>query len=290
VDALNQRQLEFLPGESRVYNISTKGRKNKVEQLAKGLLAPQKLELKVGAEVMFVANDFSAGYVNGTRGRVVDFSDEELPLVELYGSNNLIEVEPHNWNLEEDGRKVAEATQLPLRLAWAITIHKSQGMSLDAAEIDLAKTFTPGMGYVALSRVRSLDGIYLRGINNMALQLHEEIFEFDNTLRHASADLALQVTDYIEEKPAKEIEQNEEDFDEQLFSALKNWRLKRAATDSMPAYIIAHDTCLKSIATHRPQTNQQLLGIHGFGPAKLEKYGPEILEITNNAANQGVKI
>lgn len=80
-------------------------------------------------------------------------------------------------------------TQLPLRLGWAITIHKSQGMSLDAAVIDLRKCFTPGMGYVALSRVRSLDGVYLTGINNMALQVQPEIAVFDKSLREASTRL-----------------------------------------------------------------------------------------------------
>lgn len=91
--------------------------------------------------------------------------------------------------LVEDGRERAEVVQLPLRLGWAITIHKSQGMSMDAAVIDLRKSFTPGMGYVALSRVRNLDGIYLTGINKMALQLHPEIVTIDRELREASAVL-----------------------------------------------------------------------------------------------------
>src|SRR6202042_2636847 len=98
-------------------------------------------------------------------------------------------VEPHSWSLSEDGRVRAEVSQLPLRLAWAITIHKSQGMSLDAAQIDLSRAFTPGMGYVALSRVRSLDGLYLQGLNNMALVMHPLIHDFDAYLRQSSAEL-----------------------------------------------------------------------------------------------------
>jgi len=66
-----------------------------------------------------------------------------------------------------------------LRLAWAITVHKSQGMSLDAAEVDLSRSFEPGMGYVALSRVRSLAGLSLLGINEMALKVHDEVLDFD---------------------------------------------------------------------------------------------------------------
>lgn len=78
---------------------------------------------------------------------------------------------------------VAEVSQTPLRLAWAVTIHKSQGMSLDAAEIDLSKAFVPGMGYVALSRVRSLDGLFLGGLGPQALLLDRDIYEFDKALK-----------------------------------------------------------------------------------------------------------
>ena len=120
-----------------------------MEQLAKSLLAPEVLELKIGAEVMFVANNFAEGFVNGSRGQVIDF-ENGVPVVQLLNGRK-IKVEPHSWSLSEDGKMRAEISQLPLRLAWAITIHKSQGMSLDAAEIDLSRAFTPGMGYVALS-------------------------------------------------------------------------------------------------------------------------------------------
>ena len=98
---------------------------------------------------MFVANDFAAGYVNGSRGVVVGFNGG-YPVVELR-SGKEIAVAMHTWSLSEDGKIRAEVTRLPLRLAWAITVHKSQGMSLDAAEIDLSRAFTPGMGYVALT-------------------------------------------------------------------------------------------------------------------------------------------
>jgi len=84
------------------------------------------------------------------------------------------------WEFEMVGDEV---WQTPLRLAWAVTIHKSQGMSLDAAEIDLTKAFVPGMGYVALSRVRSLDGLYLVGLGPQALQMDRDIYEFDKALK-----------------------------------------------------------------------------------------------------------
>jgi ATP-dependent DNA helicase PIF1 len=186
-DEVNQRHLAVLTGKSRTYGTVTRGQSSDVGQLAQGVLAPETLELKADAEVMFVVNNPGAGYANGTRGRVVGFR-RDLPRVRLT-TGKTITVEPHRWVLTEDGRERAQIMQLPLRLGWAITIHKSQGMSLDAAVIDLRQCFTPGMGYVGLSRVRSLDGVYLTGINRMALQMHPDIVAVDQALREASARL-----------------------------------------------------------------------------------------------------
>jgi ATP-dependent DNA helicase PIF1 len=201
VESINQRHLIALTTTSRTFVAQTKGSKARIEQLAKSVLAPEQLELKVGAEVMFVANNFPAGFVNGSRGVIVGY-DGDTPIVQLL-SGRSIHVERHSWSLNEDGRVRAEIAQFPLRLAWAITIHKSQGMSLDAAEIDLSRAFTPGMGYVALSRVRSLDGLYLQGINRVALQMHPLIHAFDAQLRTASALTADTVDDIGEEQAAE---------------------------------------------------------------------------------------
>lgn len=185
-DEENQRQLALLTGECKKYVMAKEGSTFKVAQLMQGVLAPATLALKTGTEVMFVVNNPPAGYANGTRGQVVDFR-RNLPVVRLM-TGRVIVVEPYSWLLMEGtGRQSVEVVQLPLRLGWAITVHKSQGMSLDAAVIDLRKSFMPGMGYVALSRVRSLGGIYLTGINQMALQVHPEIVTLDQELRDASA-------------------------------------------------------------------------------------------------------
>ena len=183
VDTLNNNKLNQLDGQMHTFKMTGKGQDWQIDKLKKNLLCPEKLQLKVDAEVMFVANDFDAGFVNGTRGRVIAF-ERGNPIVETTDGLR-IQVEEHTWRqFNETGEYVvAEVSQTPLRLAWAVTIHKSQGMSLDAAEIDLSKAFVPGMGYVALSRVRSLDGLFLGGLGPQALLLDRDIYEFDKALK-----------------------------------------------------------------------------------------------------------
>jgi hypothetical protein len=89
--------------------------------------------------------------------------------------------------MRDGEKKIASLTQLPLRLAWAITIHKSQGMTLDGAHIDLGRAFVPGMGYVALSRVKNLKSLTLGGLNRTALMMHEDAHMLDEGLRRQSA-------------------------------------------------------------------------------------------------------
>ncbi|HVA10567.1 MAG TPA: AAA family ATPase [Candidatus Dormibacteraeota bacterium] len=281
VDAINERHLLALGGTTKSYTMQGKGSKAKLEQLSKGLLVPETLLLKIGAEVMFVANNFSEGFVNGSRGQVIGFQGG-LPLVELVSGRRL-RVEPHSWSLTEDGRLRAEISQLPLRLAWAITIHKSQGMSLDAAEIDLSRAFTPGMGYVALSRVRSLSGLYVKGLNAMAFMLNPQIHELDSRLRQASVQLAAQTTDIADEDPENDKSSiSGMAVDQALLSKLKSWRLARSRLDKLPPYIIAHNTTLEAIATAtQPLSEQQLLAIPGFSVRKVEKYGSEVLAIVS---------
>ncbi len=184
VDNLNFQELEKIKGYPKIYQVQSTGTKKLVEGLKKSCLAMEELQLKKNAVVMFIKNNFDGGYVNGTLGVVIGF-DGHLPIVKTYGGKNII-VGRESWHIEEDGIIKAKIIQIPLRLAWAITIHKSQGMSLDAAEIDLSRSFVAGMGYVALSRVRSLKGLYLKGINNMALQINEDILGFDQELQEKS--------------------------------------------------------------------------------------------------------
>jgi ATP-dependent DNA helicase PIF1 len=276
VDTINKKHLLALETESRTYVMETKGAQAKVEQLAKTLLAPPELELRIGAEVMFVANNFAEGFVNGSRGTVIDFQ-YGLPVVRLLAGREL-RVDLHTWSLTEDGNVRAEISQLPLRLAWAITIHKSQGMSLDAAIVDLSRAFAPGMGYVALSRVRSLDGLYLAGINQAALVLHPLITDFDVQLSQYSRLLADKTEDYV---VVEEIEKvaTTPPVDEALFERLRNWRLQRAQQDKVQPYMVAHNATLDALAAFKPTSRQQLHGIVGLGPRKIERYGEEMIEL-----------
>lgn len=187
VDAINQEMLDGIQERPREFYMSAEGNETLVDISKKGCLAPEELALKEGAVVMFVKNNFQKGYVNGTLGEIVGFSGSGYPLVKTL-SGEKIEATPESWKIEENGELLADITQVPLRLAWAITVHKSQGMSLDAAELDLRHCFVPGMGYVALSRVRTLDGIKLTGFNDMALKVSDEILALDDVLRRQSLE------------------------------------------------------------------------------------------------------
>lgn len=199
VDRINNEELENLDGRKRSFRMESRGFAQLVDGLKKNCLAPETLELKIGAEVMFIRNASDGSYVNGTRGVVEGFEEDSgWPVVKTFDNERIVAA-PEEWQYEDNGDVRASITQVPLRLAWAITIHKSQGMTLDAAEIDLGKAFEPGMGYVALSRVRSLSGLKLMNLNDIALQVHPEILSHDNALQRQSQADANHLAAFSEE-------------------------------------------------------------------------------------------
>ena len=186
VDEVNNTQLKKLSGSPHTFTMKEYGTKSFVEQLKKSCLSPERLLLKTGAKVMFTKNSPEGRFVNGTTGEVIGFeSAEGYPRVKLR-SGRVLTVEPAEWAVETEGKALARIGQIPLRLAWAITVHKSQGMSLDSAFIDLTQAFEYGQGYVALSRVRTLAGLQLAGWNEQALRVHPDARQKDTEFREAS--------------------------------------------------------------------------------------------------------
>jgi ATP-dependent exoDNAse (exonuclease V) alpha subunit len=186
VDRVNSQELSGLSGKAEFFYMFSRGQRNFVDNLKKGCLSPETLELKKDACVMFTKNNIKEGFVNGTIGKVIGFNEENnYPIIQI-ASGEQIEVSPMEWTVEEHGSIKARISQVPLRLAWAITIHKSQGMSLEGAVIDLQKTFEFGQGYVALSRVRRLAGLYLLGYNQKAFLTHPQMQAQDQIFRGQS--------------------------------------------------------------------------------------------------------
>jgi hypothetical protein len=207
VDAVNQQMLEALPGTSRSYSMKTQGKTHLVQNLQKGCLSPDNLQLKIGAVVMFTKNNPKEGFANGTLGTVVAFdSTTHYPVVKTRSGDRII-VEPMDWTLEDGGKIQARLTQFPLRLAWAITVHKSQGMSLDEAIIDLSQVFEYGQGYVALSRVKRLSGLHLLGWNDQTFLVHPQILAQDIVFQEGS-EAASATFNEIDRKELDQLQHN----------------------------------------------------------------------------------
>lgn len=202
VDSMNNAKLKELEAEEVIYEQTTTGSEGYVENLQRSVLAPAALHLKKGALVMAVKNSPERKYVNGSLGVVIDFEPHtDYPIIE-FKNGKVVSMVPDTWELRDGDKKRASITQIPLRLAWAITVHKSQGMTLDAARIDLRKAFVEGMGYVALSRVKNLNNLYLTGINQMALRVSEDAQAIDEILRTKAANDAKRFA-HLEKKAEK---------------------------------------------------------------------------------------
>lgn len=167
-DAINRQKLESLPSQEYVFECNVEGKFPE-----HSYPADENLKLKVGAQVMFIKNDtgMDREYYNGMLGTVVAIDPEEGVAVQPMDRAEIINVHPVEWEnvsytVDEETKNVVSRregvfSQLPLRTAWAVTIHKSQGLTFDRAIIDVEKSFAHGQAYVALSRCRTLDGIVL---------------------------------------------------------------------------------------------------------------------------------
>src|SRR3989338_3178374 len=188
VNRLNEAELAKLPHPPRTFHMTSRGALPLVEQLKRGCLSPEMLTLKKGARVMFTKNNFEAGFVNGTTGEVAGFrKDDGMPVIDT--RNGMRTADPMEWTIADGAKVLARIEQVPLRLAWAMTVHKSQGMSMDAAFMDLSTAFEYGQGYVALSRVRTFAGLHLGGLNDKALEVHPDVLSHDAAFRILSEQL-----------------------------------------------------------------------------------------------------
>uniref|UniRef100_A0A8C7GQF4 ATP-dependent DNA helicase PIF1 n=1 Tax=Oncorhynchus kisutch TaxID=8019 RepID=A0A8C7GQF4_ONCKI len=196
VELTNDNKLQQLPGSVRVFEavdsdpalVKTIDSQSPVSRL---------LQLKVGAQVMLTKNlDVQRGLVNGARGVVVDFQPGKLGLPRVRFMCGTTEaLKPERWMFKAGGGLYLSRQQLPLKLAWAISIHKSQGMTLDCVEISLARVFERGQAYVALSRAKSLEGLRVMDFDPHVVRADPDVLHFYSKLRKER--LLLQVSFWL---------------------------------------------------------------------------------------------
>jgi hypothetical protein len=195
-DAINIEQLAALAGESCTYEGIVSG-----DFGGSRLPTDEQLVLKKGARVMFLANDKRHRWVNGTIGTVMRCTDSDVDV--RIDDGEVVEVEPYMWDVIKstynkraktiNHETVASFTQFPLRLAWAVTIHKSQGLTFDRVVLDLGRgAFAHGQTYVALSRCRSFEGITLaRPVKTSDVRMDWAVVRFLTSFQYAKSDAAL---------------------------------------------------------------------------------------------------
>lgn len=289
VNRINEEELEKIDAPVKIFSAFTKGSKRNIEKLFQSSLVTEELGLKKEAAVIFIKNNFEKGYINGTLGKVVGFTKTTgQPIVEIFSGRKII-AETEEWLMEDDKGKIkAFVEQIPLRLAWALTVHKSQGMTLDAAEINLSKTFEAGQGYVALSRIRSIEGLRLMGLNDMALQVEKLVLEIDQEMKKLSRLNVLKWQSFSEKEGRKmfdefiikaqgttnqrQIEKNRKEIDEEEKEKRKFFsesnaverrkpgkRIVKGETIEITKRLLANRKNLTEIATERGLAQETVL-------------------------------
>lgn len=285
------------------------------------------LTLKKGAQVMFIKNDPERRFINGTLGEVRSI-DKNCIAVRLAESGKTIEVEPMEWQniryqfddetKEISSKQIGRFKQYPLKAAWAITVHKSQGLTFDKAIIDVHAAFSPGQAYVALSRCRTLEGLVLSSPVSASVFMKDKAVDaYMNYIYCPVQELAFSSCyEYFEyeKKPESEVVGSEEKVnakkvnaerinteksdaekpavpakipDTALARELRSWRYERANEIDKPAFVVFSNAALAGIAHLRPTTLTELLKVPGVGPAKVNAYGEEIIGIVRSHLDDG---
>lgn len=259
VDAINEQKLAELDEKEFHFAQTTTGAKNYVETLQKSVLAPELLRLKKGALVMAVKNAQNRYYVNGSIGEVIDFEKfTDYPIVQ-FQNGRVVTMVPDAWELRDGDKKRASIMQIPLRLAYAITVHKSQGMTIDAARIDLRKAFSEGMGYVALSRVRSLDKLYLIGINRTALIVSSEAQRIDTYLKKESLKAEKRFIHLVEVSKKREADEIVEEKQKKTTWAEKLEKMRQQYPNAYRPWKLTDDVKLQEAIFENGKIDNKLI-------------------------------
>lgn len=175
-----------LEGEEKVFKMKYIEPPNKKveEELIKqkkNLLVDEDIRLKIGSQVMCTINlDQENGIINGSQGKVIGFNSHHEPIVQFFYKNTIRSISQHKWL--NDTYETNGIIQIPLILSWAITIHKSQGITLEYANINIGSNiFECGQSYVALSRVKSLEGLYIQGLDFTKIKSNPKVIRFYNS-------------------------------------------------------------------------------------------------------------
>lgn len=177
---INDSKLKDLNGEEKIF--SSQDSDNATKLLDMQTVAPSKLILKIGAQVMLLKNvNVNAGLVNGARGVVTRF-EEGFPVVRFKNKKEFT-ARMERWYVKNSNGTLLCRKQIPLNLAWAFSIHKSQGLTLDCVEMSLAKIFEAGQAYVALSRAQSLDTLRVLDFNSRHVWADPDVLEFYQKFR-----------------------------------------------------------------------------------------------------------
>lgn len=278
-NAINKQKLEELPGQEYTFEGETSGAFRDL-----GLQAEQTLKLKAGAQVMFIKNDVGENrrYYNGKIGKIKSIS---LDATEIYiafpGEEDML-LKKSSWQSFEykaEGdeeimqQQVGEFTQYPIKLAWAVTIHKSQGLSFDHAIIDAGKSFIAGQVYVALSRVRTLNGLILRSkINTESLRSNPEVIKF---MKPATAEMLANGIIKAQERFILQLilkNYNLIGIKDGLESLMNNPDLKKSALPDLHTTLSKIDTSINDLTAVLGRFHSQLMSIHdsnGFDQKQL---------------------